>query len=91
MDSWTSQSNPGRQTVLSVVCSVIGLVLVIDSCDFSGSGEPDKRRAAQAWECRLVRRARLSPRHGYHRLGADHRPGALREKRAVRQPMVPKG
>jgi hypothetical protein len=38
MDSWTSQSNPGRQTVLSVVCSVIGLVLVIDSCDFSGSG-----------------------------------------------------
>jgi len=52
---------------------------------------PDKRRAARAWECRLVRRARLSPRYGYHRLRADHRPGASREKRAVRQPMVPKG
>ena len=38
MDLWTSQSNPTKQTALSVACSVIGLVLVIGFRHFSGLG-----------------------------------------------------
>lgn len=38
MDSWTSQSNSDKQTVLSVACSVAGLVLAIAFRDFSSSG-----------------------------------------------------
>ena len=38
MDVWTSQSNPGKQTTLSVACSAVGLVLVIGFRHFSGSG-----------------------------------------------------
>jgi hypothetical protein len=36
MDVWTSQSNPGKQTMLSVVCAVVGLVLAIGFRNFSG-------------------------------------------------------
>jgi hypothetical protein len=38
MDRWTSQSNPGRQRVLSVVCSVAGLVLMVAFRDFGALG-----------------------------------------------------
>lgn len=37
MDLWISQSNPGKQTGLSVACSIVGLVLAIGFHDFSGS------------------------------------------------------
>ena len=36
MDLWISQSNPTRQTALSVACSMVGLVLVIGFRHFSG-------------------------------------------------------
>jgi len=38
MDSWTSQSNSGKQILLSVACAVVGLVLVFGFRDFRGSG-----------------------------------------------------
>jgi hypothetical protein len=38
MDVWTSQSNPGKQTMLSVACAVVGLVLAIGFRNFSGFG-----------------------------------------------------
>jgi hypothetical protein len=38
MDSWTSQSNSGKQILLSVACTVVGLVLVIGFRDFRGYG-----------------------------------------------------
>jgi hypothetical protein len=38
MDLWTSQSNSGKQILLSVACAVVGLVLVIGFRDFRGSG-----------------------------------------------------
>jgi hypothetical protein len=37
MDVWTSQSNPGRQTLLSIGCAVVGLALMIGFRHFSGS------------------------------------------------------
>jgi hypothetical protein len=38
MDVWTSQSNSGKQTMLSVACTMVGLVLVIGFRTFSGFG-----------------------------------------------------
>ncbi len=38
MDLWTFQSNPIKQTALSVACSVIGLVLAIGFRHFSSLG-----------------------------------------------------
>jgi hypothetical protein len=38
MDVWKSQSNPGKQTMLLVACTMVGLVLVIGFRDFSGFG-----------------------------------------------------
>lgn len=38
MDLWTSQSNSGKQILLSVACAAVGLVLVIGFRDFRGSG-----------------------------------------------------
>ena len=38
MDVWTSQSNPGKQAVLSALCSVAGVVLAIAFRDFRDSG-----------------------------------------------------
>ena len=38
MDVWTAQSNPGKQAVLSVLCSVVGVVLAIGFRDFRDSG-----------------------------------------------------
>lgn len=37
MDLWTSQSNPGKQTTLSVACALVGLLLTIGFRNFSGS------------------------------------------------------
>jgi hypothetical protein len=36
MDIWTAQSNPGKQTMLSMMCAVIGLALAIGFRNFSG-------------------------------------------------------
>jgi hypothetical protein len=36
MDVWTAQSNPGKQTMLSAACAVVGLALVIGFRNFSG-------------------------------------------------------
>jgi hypothetical protein len=38
MDVWTSQSNSGKQTMLSVACAMVGLVLVIAFRNFNGFG-----------------------------------------------------
>ena len=38
MELWKSQSNYGKQSVLSVACSVLGLFLVTAFRDFRGSG-----------------------------------------------------
>jgi thiamine transporter ThiT len=38
MDVWTSQSNSGKQTMLSVACAAVGLILVISFRDFRGFG-----------------------------------------------------
>lgn len=38
MDLWTSQSNSGKQILLSVACAAVGLILVIGFRDFRGSG-----------------------------------------------------
>jgi hypothetical protein len=38
MDLWKSQSNPGKQTILSVACAAVGLTLVIGFRDFGGFG-----------------------------------------------------
>jgi len=38
MDSWTSQSNPDKQIILSLACTMVGMVLLIVFRDFSGSG-----------------------------------------------------
>jgi hypothetical protein len=38
MDVWISESNPGKQVVLSLACAAVGLVLVVGFRDFSGSG-----------------------------------------------------
>lgn len=35
MDSWTSENNPVKQTLLSVGCSVVGLALIAGFRDFS--------------------------------------------------------
>jgi hypothetical protein len=36
MDLWISQSSPGKQTLLSVGCVAVGLILVIGFQDFEG-------------------------------------------------------
>ena len=36
MDIWTSQSNPGKQTMISVACAVVGLALAVGFRNFSG-------------------------------------------------------
>jgi hypothetical protein len=38
MDVWTSQSNSVKQTMLSILCALAGLVLVIGFRNFSGFG-----------------------------------------------------
>jgi hypothetical protein len=38
MDLWISESNPGKQILLSVACTMVGLALSIGFRDFSGSG-----------------------------------------------------
>jgi hypothetical protein len=38
MDVWTSQSNSGKQTMLSVACAIAGLALVYGFRNFSGLG-----------------------------------------------------
>jgi hypothetical protein len=38
MDLWQSQSNPGKQAILSVACAAAGLILVIGFRDFGGFG-----------------------------------------------------
>jgi hypothetical protein len=38
MNLWISQSNSGKQVLLSVACVVVGMVLVIGFRDFRGSG-----------------------------------------------------
>ncbi|MCX5733059.1 MAG: hypothetical protein NTW68_01855 [candidate division NC10 bacterium] len=38
MELWISHGNAGKQTVVSVVCSVLGLCLVTAFRDFSGAG-----------------------------------------------------
>ena len=38
MDMWIAHSNPGKQSVLSVVCSLVGVILAIGFRDFSVSG-----------------------------------------------------
>jgi hypothetical protein len=38
MDVWTSQSNSGKQTMLSVACAVVGLALAIGFRNFNGFG-----------------------------------------------------
>jgi hypothetical protein len=38
MDVWTSQSNPTKQTVTSIACAVVGLVLVVGFRGFQGFG-----------------------------------------------------
>lgn len=38
MDVWTSQSDPGKQTLLSIACAAVGLLLAIGFRDFSGFG-----------------------------------------------------
>jgi hypothetical protein len=38
MEPWTSQSNPGKQIVLSVGCAVAGLALMATFRDFRGTG-----------------------------------------------------
>jgi hypothetical protein len=38
MELWTSQSNAGKQILLSAACAVVGLVLVIGFRDFRGFG-----------------------------------------------------
>jgi hypothetical protein len=38
MDLWKSESNPGKQTTLSVACAGVGLILVICFRDFGGFG-----------------------------------------------------
>jgi hypothetical protein len=38
MDVWISESNPGRQVVLSLACAAVGSALAIGFRDFSGSG-----------------------------------------------------
>ncbi|MHB1011385.1 MAG: hypothetical protein ACYC37_00540 [Desulfobacteria bacterium] len=37
MEIWISQSNPGKQTMLSIGCAIVGLLLVIGFRNFSGS------------------------------------------------------
>jgi hypothetical protein len=38
MDVWTSHSNSGKQTVLSLACAMVGVVMVIGFRDFEGWG-----------------------------------------------------
>jgi hypothetical protein len=38
MDLWKSQSNPGKQKILSLACTAVGLVLAIGFRDFGGFG-----------------------------------------------------
>jgi len=38
MDIWRSESNPGKQTALAIVCVLVGMVLVIGFRSFSGPG-----------------------------------------------------
>jgi hypothetical protein len=38
MDLWETQNNPGKQTILSVACTAVGLILVICFRDFGGFG-----------------------------------------------------
>jgi len=38
MDVWTSHSNSGKQTMLSLACAMVGLVMVIGFRDFGGWG-----------------------------------------------------
>lgn len=41
MDVWTSQSNPGKQLVLAVVCAIAGLLLAVGFRDFSSLNSND--------------------------------------------------
>lgn len=41
MDSWKFESSPGKQTALSLVCVVIGLVLAFGLRNFSGAATPN--------------------------------------------------
>jgi hypothetical protein len=41
MDSWKFESNSGKQTALSLVCVVIGLVLAFGFRNFSGAAMPN--------------------------------------------------
>jgi hypothetical protein len=43
MDVWTSQSNPGRQTLVSVVCAIVGVALLIG---FRNFGSPNSNAFA---------------------------------------------
>ena len=38
MDSWKFESNPGKQTALSLACIAVGIILVIGFRHFDGSG-----------------------------------------------------
>jgi len=38
MDSWKSESNPAKQTALSIGCALVGLVLAIGFHNFTGPG-----------------------------------------------------
>jgi hypothetical protein len=38
MEAWKSQSNPGKQTMLSIACAVVGLILMIGFRGFEGIG-----------------------------------------------------
>jgi hypothetical protein len=38
MDSWKFESNPGKQTALSLACIAVGLILAIGFRHFDGSG-----------------------------------------------------
>lgn len=38
MDLWKSQSNPGKQMVLSVACAAVGMILAIGFRDFGNLG-----------------------------------------------------
>jgi hypothetical protein len=38
MDSWKFESNPGKQTALSLACIAVGIILVVGFRHFDGSG-----------------------------------------------------
>lgn len=38
MEAWISRSNPGKQTLLSAVCALVGVVLLVGFRDFRAAG-----------------------------------------------------